>query len=201
MSPKKVDRESRRRDVLAAASVVFARRGYSAATVDEIAETAGLAKGTVYLSFKSKEDLFFALFESTAKDAMQATILARDNGIGALDTIGATLIGIARVLEDDPLLIPLTMEFWSVCGVEVTRTRFSSAFAQMFAGFRDLLVSLLREGQSAGEIDGDIPLEATAAALMALIDGLSVQQWVVPGFSMSKALKEALPTLLRGARP
>lgn len=200
MSPKKVDRESRRRDIIAAAATVFARRGCRAATVDEIAEAAGLAKGTVYLSFPSKEDLFFALFEATANDAMQATMPAPGSGTGALEAIEAMLVGIARMLEDDSLLIPLTMEFWSVCGVEETRARFSSAFAQMFSGFRDMLVSLLKEGQAAGEVAAGIPLDSTASALMALIDGLSVQQWVIPGFSMTRALKEALPTLLRGAR-
>ena len=59
-SKKEVLLEFRTSEILAAAQVVFARHGYGAATVDEIADAAGVAKGTVYLYFPSKRDLFLA---------------------------------------------------------------------------------------------------------------------------------------------
>lgn len=46
--------------ILDAARAVFSRDGYSASSVDEVAAEAGIAKGTVYLYFKSKEDLYLA---------------------------------------------------------------------------------------------------------------------------------------------
>ncbi len=52
-----------RADLLQAASRVFAQRGYSAATVEEIAERAGYSHGAVYSNFASKEELFLAVFE------------------------------------------------------------------------------------------------------------------------------------------
>jgi len=51
--------EFRRGEILEAARKVFARRGYSQATVDEIAATAGLAKGTLYQYFRSKQEIYF----------------------------------------------------------------------------------------------------------------------------------------------
>ena len=59
-SKKEVLLEFRTGEILAAARIVFARHGYGAATVDEIADAAGVAKGTVYLYFPSKRDLFLA---------------------------------------------------------------------------------------------------------------------------------------------
>ncbi len=59
-SKKEVLLEFRTSEILAAARHVFARHGYAAATVDEIADGAGVAKGTVYLYFPSKRDLFLA---------------------------------------------------------------------------------------------------------------------------------------------
>ena len=53
--------------LLNAAEEVFARDGYEAAQLDEIAATAGRSKGAVYTHFKSKEDLFLALFEHRIK--------------------------------------------------------------------------------------------------------------------------------------
>jgi AcrR family transcriptional regulator len=62
---EKLTRERRRqqtRDVLiAAATEVFAQRGYEGASLEEIAETAGFTRGAIYKNFAGKEDLFFAV--------------------------------------------------------------------------------------------------------------------------------------------
>jgi AcrR family transcriptional regulator len=58
---RKVDAASRREAILDAALTVFARRGYDAARLDDVASMAGVAKGTLYLYFKDKEALFEAL--------------------------------------------------------------------------------------------------------------------------------------------
>jgi AcrR family transcriptional regulator len=57
---KHVVSEFRCSEILDAARSVFARKGFAAATVEDIAETAGLAKGTVYLYFRSKREVYFA---------------------------------------------------------------------------------------------------------------------------------------------
>ena len=54
---------ARRQAILAAAKAVFAEKALSATTIDEIAERAELAKGTIYLYFKSKEEMYTALME------------------------------------------------------------------------------------------------------------------------------------------
>ena len=56
-------RAQTRRDLLAAAARVFARRGYRGASVVEFAETAGYSHGAVYSNFASKEELFLGVFE------------------------------------------------------------------------------------------------------------------------------------------
>ena len=55
------DKQSRRRDLLRAAAAAFVDQSYAAVTVAEIARGAGLAKGTVYLYFETKEELFLQL--------------------------------------------------------------------------------------------------------------------------------------------
>jgi AcrR family transcriptional regulator len=61
----KVDRDDRMRAIRAAALDVFAAKGFSAARLDDIAAAAGIAKGTIYLYFKSKEDLFEDIVKNT----------------------------------------------------------------------------------------------------------------------------------------
>ncbi len=59
------EREERMRTIRAAALDVFAAKGFAAARLDDVARAAGVAKGTIYLYFKSKEDLFEAIVKST----------------------------------------------------------------------------------------------------------------------------------------
>ncbi|MGA2036004.1 MAG: TetR/AcrR family transcriptional regulator [Acidimicrobiales bacterium] len=60
------DKESRRNDILAAAKKVFARSGYHATTIADIARVAKLSYGSIYWYFDSKDDLFHTLMESEA---------------------------------------------------------------------------------------------------------------------------------------
>src|SRR6266550_4361663 len=57
---KDVVTEFRTSEILEAARKIFAKKGFSDATVDDIANAAGVAKGTVYLYYSSKRELYFA---------------------------------------------------------------------------------------------------------------------------------------------
>jgi AcrR family transcriptional regulator len=56
-------RELTRTTLIEAAADVFARRGFHAASLEEIAETAGFTRGAIYKNFENKEELFFAVIE------------------------------------------------------------------------------------------------------------------------------------------
>lgn len=76
MPVEKLTRERRRqqtRDVLiAAATEVFARRGFEGAALEEIAETAGFTRGAIYKNFDDKEDLFFAVTDRLNEQVIEA---------------------------------------------------------------------------------------------------------------------------------
>lgn len=58
---KEREKEARREEILTAAYKVFVEKGLTGATVDDIAAEAELSKGTIYLYFRSKEDLYLAV--------------------------------------------------------------------------------------------------------------------------------------------
>lgn len=85
-SPRTKPGEQRRRDLLDAGLAVFGRRGVSAATLDEITREAGVAKGTFYLYFSSKEQLLLALrqdFNATMVGRIEDAVTAAGEGWGA----------------------------------------------------------------------------------------------------------------------
>src|ERR1700733_9444215 len=73
---KQVVSEFRQSEIIEAARKVFAEKGYIAATVDEIAALAVLAKGTIYVYFSSKEQIYNAVLENDL-DALRTLTLER----------------------------------------------------------------------------------------------------------------------------
>ena len=71
---KEVLSEWRHQEILEAARRIFARLSYAATNVEEIAKEAGMAKGTVYLYFKSKEEIFAAVLASDLERLVDKTI-------------------------------------------------------------------------------------------------------------------------------
>ena len=79
---KKQQQEIRRLEILEAAKEIFSNKGYHAADVNEIAQLAKIAKGTVYLYFPSKKDLFLAVIEAgidSLTSQMESTIKENTN--------------------------------------------------------------------------------------------------------------------------
>jgi AcrR family transcriptional regulator len=77
----------RPREICAAALEVFAERGFAAARLEEIARRAGVSKGTLYLYFKDKEDLFRAVVRDTVApniDVMRSMIEGADHPFAAI---------------------------------------------------------------------------------------------------------------------
>src|SRR5213593_1636928 len=112
--PRRTQAERRaqtRAKLLKAAGAVFARRGYHEATLDEIADRAGLSKGALYYNFASKEDLFLALLA----DRLDARLGdAAGAGPRAFEAFVAAL-------ERDPRWAPLFFEFVAWSGRDARR--------------------------------------------------------------------------------
>lgn len=78
-SPRRRRKEARPSEILATALSVFSERGFAAARLDDVAARAGIAKGTIYLYFSTKEELF----EAVVRDAF-SPVLERMTGAMAL---------------------------------------------------------------------------------------------------------------------
>jgi AcrR family transcriptional regulator len=130
--PEMPDRESRkkqitakrRQQILDAALDVFARKGYTASTIPEIAKLAGLAAGTIYLYYPSKRELFVAVIESlmvipivnifeneTGENFKKTIKTALNERLAILQSILLTrLISFIGEIQRDPELLAIFME-------------------------------------------------------------------------------------------
>ena len=88
--------EERRRDLLDAGLALFAEQGVAATSVEDVTRRAGVAKGTFYLYFATKEALLLALrqrFEADLVDRIEAAVRGRRPGLGrAAGRLGRRLL-------------------------------------------------------------------------------------------------------------
>src|SRR5580700_7967991 len=73
---KEIVSEFRRAGILKAARKVFARHGYDGATMDDVADACSIAKGTLYLYFKSKRQIYLGVLKEDLRSLREATGLA-----------------------------------------------------------------------------------------------------------------------------
>jgi len=175
-SPERGDRDrvsgDKRERILAAAELIFARHGFFAARVSEIAREAGVADGTIYLYFKSKDDLLISLFESRMKqvnEALRAAIADRP----PVEQLRAFIRAYLQLVSDEPAAAEvLTIEL-----------RQSSKFMKEydnpeFAAFLRMLGGIVADGQARGELDRAIPSHIAARMIFGILDELALA-WVL----------------------
>ena len=86
---KQVVLEFRRAEIIDAARTVFARRGFALGIMDETAKEAGVAKGTLYLYFRSKDEVFKAVLDHDMKNLKEGTLKCLDEAKGLKEKIRA----------------------------------------------------------------------------------------------------------------
>ena len=99
-------KEARGQQILAAAAELLERWSYSDITMDRIAERAGVAKGTLYLYFRTKEALFLSLHEGRLSAWYSELQTLADHGTNTVDPAAAARV-IASTLAARPILVHL----------------------------------------------------------------------------------------------
>ncbi len=151
-----MSKEERREELLAAARRVFAEKGFHEAKVGDIAASANVAKGTVYLYFPDKRSIFAELIDNLFL-RLSAAILRVDTSGDVAAQIKHNIRAILSVLVDDP--DTMRMLFAHAVGVDPA---FSAKIDSFYDGLKTLLAESLEEGQELGiVVDGDARLYAS----------------------------------------
>jgi len=154
--------------ILDAARTVFSRHGFDSATIDGVAAEAGIAKGTVYLYFKSKDDLYVAALVRNVKDLSQTAREQMAAERGLREKIAAFLrvrVEYARKHED------FLRIYLAEHGNMFVKTPACKELQRIARENLTHLASVVEEAQDAGEIR-DLPPHAIAATIGDVARGL-----------------------------
>jgi len=96
------EREGRERAILLAARDLFLHKGISATTMDDVAAACELAKGTLYLYFRSKDEVAFALLLQATEDLLVALRDALEPGLSSVEQLERLAITYYRFFVTQP---------------------------------------------------------------------------------------------------
>jgi AcrR family transcriptional regulator len=165
--PKIVDeqmREATRQRIMRVAASEFARLGFDQANINIIAEQAGIGKGTIYLYFENKRELFLAMLRSIAKEQL-ATIRAAIALEGTIQQRLERLFrAFARLAEEESDSFNVYMS--SLYGVN---RAFQTEATNLLRDYIAVIALMLEESQSRGEIQAH-QREATALLVLSLTE-------------------------------
>lgn len=184
----------KREAILRAAVKVFARKGYFNSKVSDVAGEAGIADGTVYLYFKSKDEILHSIFDQ----AMEAFIEEGKKELAQIDRAEDRLRRIAelhleRLGADRDLAIVFQVE---LRGSIKFMQEFSAAG---FADYLDVIRQTIEDGQRSGAFRTDVKPIVAAKILYGSLDEM-VTNWILSKkrYDLSPMAGEVLKTFFGG---
>jgi len=159
---------NKRNRILQASIEVFSRKGFFGSKVSEIARASGVADGTIYIYFKSKDDLLISLFEEKMDEIVveaRKKVLEHSNPLDQLrayiENHMSLLIGEAGLIE--------------VLQVELRQSsKFMKDYKPVkFFEYLDILGGILEEGKDAGVFRSDMNVRLARRIIFGAMDELS----------------------------
>jgi AcrR family transcriptional regulator len=188
-------RGDREQQILEAAMTVFAREGFHEARMEDIARQSGLAKGTLYLYFKSKDAMIGALLRSFFNVELRR-LRALEAAEGSVaERILAYTLRVAADAERMSAVASIAFEFYAVAGRDKTTRQF---LGQHFSEYETALARVIQRGVEAGEFRS-VDADQIALTLLAVMEGLNLLNLAAPKDVSLRAQAEASVRLILDA--
>jgi len=166
---KRVRGGDKRERILDAAVRVLAKKGFHSTRVSEVAKAAGVADGTIYLYFKSKDELLVSLFEDRVERLLaflQADLPRSGNASDKLRRIIELQLGLLEGERD-------LAEVLTVILRQSTKLMKKYA-APKFNAYLDSIARVVADGQATGELRDDVSPHLVARAMFGALDGIAM---------------------------
>lgn len=183
MPPRLINKTEKCNNIAAAALNLFAEKGYAATSVEEIADAAGIGKGTVYEYFSSKEEIFVHAINNWIMDLIGRMVERTgnmDNPVHRLNAFIGIIKDVLKVQEPDPkkLFADIDQQTLMPGGAFYKRRHI---IKDMRAAFCDLVADILLDGVSKKVFKPEIARDVSKIAvnLLAYMDGIGMHYLIM----------------------
>ena len=188
----------KRERILDAAVKVFAKKGFHATRVSEVAKAAGVADGTIYLYFKSKDEILVSLFEDRVAKLlayMKAELPKAPTAAGKMRRVIELQLGLLDGERDLAEVITVIIRQSSKLMKEYAAPKFNA--------YLDSIAKVVESGQAAGEFRKDLSPSLVARATFGALDGIALT-WALGKAEQGglvRAAGQLAELVLRGLAP
>jgi len=192
-------KDARPGEIVAAALASFAERGYAATKLEDVAVAAGISKGTIYLYFPTKEDLFRAVVRQAVLPNLEAVAsLAQDPDSSSADMLRAIAERFLTLLDTDLTAIPKLVLAESGNFPALAQFYAEAVVIKGMALIRGILARGIERGEFRPiDLDGALPL-FSAPLLLLLLWKHSLGRHTSIQFDPQAVVATHLDVLLRG---
>ena len=166
-----------RASLLLAAEDVFGRRGFQAASVDEVAEAAGFTKGAVYTHFESKEDLFLAMLDERFAERIEQIQEVLSDEHEPAEQAREAGDDFMAFLDADPRWSPIFFEFWAHA---VRNPAVASKLVVRYRALRAAVAAAIGRRAAEAGIEPPCSLDEIAAMTFAMANGAALEHMLEP---------------------
>lgn len=179
--------------IVQAAITTFSKYGYDKTRMDDIAESANLGKGTLYLYFKSKEELFYAISENSIKELKEQ--------LSKLFSKKEDLVHDAEKFYDQyrNLIHDSEKVSFEMIAESSRNPKLRKALYEQRMKVYDIVIDYLRRQIEKGFFRKDMDVNAIASGLVALYDGLTISKLLgISEYHNKKAWTQTIRAIFTG---
>jgi len=185
--------KARRAEILSAALEIFDAYGYDRATIDLVAAKAGIAKGSIYNYFRTKQDLFTSVFfESVSADMAQADEILASTDFTAFDKLEWMMDQWFVRFGHYQKIGRLVLDVMAAAAHEGEEGKLSQVLQNLYASWRGRVVDVLEQGKRSGEFQGHVESVVAASLIMGVLDGVVIQAILKVGVQVDQEFLNAL---------
>jgi TetR/AcrR family transcriptional regulator len=178
---KEREKEQRQNDIITAARKLYAKRDFDDVSMDEIAENIGLGKSTLYLYFKNKEALYFAIQLRGLQIWVEMVKDKVKNGTTGLEKLILYLNATKEFSDKYPNCLRMLYSPTSNRKLDMNKLNSSKEFQEVKALFKELMfiaIDSIKSGINEGEIrQGVDPVEATILLSVIINGTVNMGSW------------------------
>ena len=184
-----------REKIVDAAIVTFSKHGYDRTKMDDIAETANLSKGTIYLYFKSKEELFYAISENNIKALKEQLSVLFTKSEDLISDSQKFYVNFRKASEQSDKV------FLETIAESSRNQRLQEMLYHQRMKVLDIVTEYLKLQIKKGFFRSDIDIDAVAVGLVSLYDGLSISKIIgISEAQNKKSWNETIKAILSSSK-
>jgi AcrR family transcriptional regulator len=158
----------RKDQIMNAAQVVVASKGYDQARMDDIVEKAQLSKGAIYWYYKSKKDIYLSLIDYWFNEYSEGVLKSLEDKDSSSEQLKSLFEYFVDQFDQNPDTFKIMVEFWRTSGLDVD---FNNKLQEIYSQFLEYIIDIIKNGINGGEFK-EVDPRITALSILINIEGI-----------------------------